>query len=96
MRYVLTSLLVLMAAVAMFATGCERLAQAPQESTPGGNDPSSYREDVAEVVVTAERPGWLMPEVVVCANQMPEVVVHASRAPVAVTLSALPPSEFVN
>ena len=94
MRYVLTSLLVLMAAVVLFATGCERVAQAPAD--PGKNDAGSYREDVAEVIVTAERPGWLMPEVVVCSGRMPEVVVHASWSPTPVTLSVLPSADFVN
>jgi len=96
MRYILTGLLILAAAVALFATGCERVAQAPDQRTPGDNDPTSYHEDVAEVVVTSERPGWLMPEVVVRSNQMPEVVVHASRVPAPLTLSELPSADFVN
>jgi hypothetical protein len=96
MRYILTGLLILTAAVALFAAGCERVAQAPDEQRPGDKDPCFYREDVAEVVVTGERPGWLMPEVVVSASLLPEVVVHASRVPAPVTLSALPPSDSVN
>ena len=60
----------------------------------GDNSVMSLRGDVPEVVVTAERPDWLMPEVVVSANRMSEVVVRASRSPVA--LSALPSSGFVN
>lgn len=46
--------------------------------------------------MTSERPGWLMPEVVVRSNQMPEVVVHASRVPAPLTLSELPSADFVN
>jgi hypothetical protein len=95
MRRLLTGSLILMAAVALLATGCERVAQAP-EQRPGDIDPYSYRQDVAEVVVTAERPGWLMPEVVASASQMPEVVVHASWSPSPVALSALPPAQSVN
>jgi hypothetical protein len=44
------------------------------------NPVMSLRGDVPEVVVTAERPGWLMPEVLVVANRMPEVVVRATSA----------------
>jgi len=40
----------------------------------------SRRGDVPEVVVTAERPAWVMPEVLVSANRMPEVVVRATSA----------------
>jgi hypothetical protein len=93
MKRILTGSLILMAAVALLATGCEKVAQAPDEQGPGDSYPGSYREDVAEVVVTAERPDWLMPDVVVCASEMPEVVVHAS---VPVALSALPSALSVN
>jgi hypothetical protein len=51
--------------------------------------------DVAEVVVTAERPGWLMPEVVVSANLMPEVVVYATWSPATVAAASRQAS-FVN
>ena len=94
MRYLLSGLLILAAAAAVVTAGGDNLARAPQERTAGNEDPSGYREDVAEVVVTAERPAWLMPEVVASASMMPEVVVHASWAPAA--LSALPSSAFVN
>jgi len=80
MRYILTGLLVLMAAVVLFATGCERVAQAPAD--PGKNDPGSYREDVAEVVVSA--------------SEMPEVVVYASWPSAPVALSALPSTLSAN
>lgn len=81
MRLVMTGSLILMAAVALLATGCDKQARAPKEWNPGEADPAGYREAVAEVVVTAERPAWLMPEVVVSANSMPEVVAHASWRP---------------
>jgi len=98
MRRLLTGSWILMAAVALLATGCEKVAEAPTGKT--GDSPSELGTrsemsdisvmsrrgtvpvlpgDVAEVVVTAERPAWLMPEVVTCASQMPEVVVYASR-----------------
>jgi len=96
MRYMLAGLLMLMTAVALLATGCGKVARAPVEQRPGEVDPYSYREDVAEVVVTAERPGWLMPEVVACAGQMPEVVIHASWSPSPVALSELPPALSAN
>jgi hypothetical protein len=96
MKRMLTGSLILMAAVALLATGCDNQARAPKEWNPGGNDPSGYREAVAEVVVTAERPASLMPEVVVSANQMPEVVVYASWAPAPVALSALPTGASAN
>jgi hypothetical protein len=92
----LTGSLILMAAVALLATGCEKVAQVPDEQGPGDNYPGSYREDVAEVFVTAPQPAWVMPEVVVRASQMPEVVVRAARVPAPVVLSALPPAQFVN
>ena len=90
MKNLLTGSLILMAAVALLATGCDNQAWAPKEWNPGEADPAGYREAVAEVVVTAERPAWLMPEVVVSANSMPEVVVHASwrQMPLAAATSA--------
>jgi hypothetical protein len=96
MRHLMTGSLVLMAAVALLATGCERVAQAPAEQRPGNSYPGSYREDVAEVVVTAERPGWLMPEVVACASQMPEVVVNAAWSATPVAVSVLRSARSVN
>jgi len=66
----------------------------PRFASTRGGTVSVLSGDVAEVVVTAERPAWLMPEVVASASMMPEVVVHASWAPAA--LSALPSSDFVN
>jgi hypothetical protein len=104
MRYMLTGLLILVAAIALLATGCERTALAPAgkagdsprfASTRGGTVPV-LPGDVAEVVVTAERPAGLMPEVVARANQMPEVVVHAAWSSVPLALSASPPAAFVN
>ena len=94
MKNLLTGSLILMAAVALLATGCDNQAWAPKEWNPGEADPAGYREAVAEVVVTAERPAGLMPEVVVRANLMSEVVAHASGAPV--ILSALPSVTSVN
>ena len=88
MKRLLTGSVILMAAVALLATGCDNQARAPKQWSPGENDPSGYREAVAEVVVTAERPAWVMPVVVVSANSMPEVVVLASWAPVAVAAPA--------
>jgi hypothetical protein len=94
MRHLMTGSLILMAAVALLATGCDNQARAPKEWTPGEADPAGYRDPVAEVIVTAERPAWMMPEVVVRANLMTEVVVHASAAPV--ILSALPSALYAN
>lgn len=94
MKRLLTGSVILMVAVALLATGCDNQARAPKEWTPGDKDPSMYREQVAEVVVTAERPANLMPEVVVSANSMPEVVVHASWCPLPVAISALPEAAF--
>jgi hypothetical protein len=96
MKSLLTGSLILMAALALLATGCERVAQAPDEQRPDNGYPGSYRVDVAEVVVTAERPGWMMPEVVARAGQMPEVVVNAAWSAAPVAVSALPPALPVN
>ena len=96
MRRLLTGSLMLMATVALLATGCDNQARAPKEWTPGDTDPAGYREPVAEVVVTAERPAWVMPEVVVSANQMPEVVVYAVWVPAPVALTAPPPALSAN
>jgi hypothetical protein len=96
MRSLLTGSLILMAAVALLATGCDNQARAPKEWAPQDAGPGTSRYNVAEVVVTAERPGWLMPEVVASANLMPEVVVYASWPPPPATLSALPAAAFVN
>jgi len=87
MKRMLTGSLMLMAAVALLATGCDNQARAPKEWNPGEADPAGYREAVAEVVVTAERPDWLMPEVVASANLMPEVVAHASWCPMPVAVT---------
>ena len=54
----------------------ERVASPPQERAARGTV-SVLPGDVPEVVVTAERPAGLMPEVVVRACWMPEVVVSA-------------------
>ncbi len=96
MRNLKTGLLILTAAVALLATGCDNQARAPKELAPQDAVPAMSQYNVAAVVVTAERPGWLMPEVVVSANLMPEVVVHASWAPAPVAISALPVPAFVN
>ena len=48
--------------------------------TPEAQAASAVLGDVPEVVVTAQRPGRLMPEVLVVANRMPEVVVRATSA----------------
>jgi len=48
--------------------------------TPDAQAASAMLGDVPEVVATAERPAWVMPEVVVGANRMPEVVVRATSA----------------
>ncbi len=58
----------------------ERVASPPQERAARGTVPV-LPGDVPEVVVTAERPAGLMPEVVVSANRMHEVVVRASGRP---------------
>ena len=94
MRYLLSGLLILAAAVALVTAGSDNLVRAPQERTSSYEDPTGYGEAIAEVVVTAERPAWVMPEVVVRANLMTEVVAHASAAPV--ILSALPSALYVN
>jgi hypothetical protein len=95
MRTLLSGLLILAAAAALVTVGSDNLARVPQERTSGNEDRSGYREAVAEVVVTAERPAWLMPEVVVSANSMPEVVVYASWSPPAVAATS-PQASFVN
>jgi len=92
MKSLITGSLILLAAVALLATGCDKAARAPEEWTPGSGNPSSYRGDATEVVVTAPRPAWVMPVVVVCANSMPEVVVHASWCPMPVAAVARPTS----
>jgi hypothetical protein len=89
----MTSSLVLLAAVVLLAAGCERVAQVPSDQRPRDNDANSDREDVAGVFVTAPQPAWVMPEVVVRASQMPEVVV---RAWTPVALSGLSSARFVN
>jgi hypothetical protein len=94
MRHLMTGSLILMAAVALLAVGCNNQARVPKGWTPTDTDPAGCRETVAEVIVTAERPAWVMPEVVVRANLMTEVVVHASAAPV--ILSALPSALYAN
>ena len=94
MRCLPSSPLILIATVVLPMTGCYSVAGAPEERMPGDRDSSSHFEDVAAVVVTAERPDWLMPEVAASANLMPEVAAHvwwASAVP-----SALPSSDFVN
>ncbi|MBN2466398.1 hypothetical protein JXD38_12330 [candidate division WOR-3 bacterium] len=79
-----------LALVALLATAGSRLGT---RSGLSDNPVMSRRGDVPEVVVTAERPDWLMPEVVVPANQIPEVVVRGSwpQSPVAFDVR---PSEF--
>lgn len=89
MRYLLFGLLMLMAAAALVTAGCRTMAQAPAGRAV------DYSGDVAEVVVTAERPARLMPEVVVRANRMPEVVVYASWSP-ATFAAATPQPSLVN
>lgn len=96
MRNLMTGLLMLTAAVALLATGCDNQARVPRGWTPQDASPGLEGANVAEVVATAERPDWLMPEVVVSANLMPEVVVYASWAPASVALSARPSPAFVN
>jgi hypothetical protein len=76
MRLLAGSLMTL-ALVALLATAGSRLGTRPGLSD---NPVMSGRGDVPEVVVTAERPDWLMPEVVVRVNRMPEVVVRATSA----------------
>ena len=80
MRCLLSGLLVLMAAVTLLTAGCENVARAPEERSPDDAEPADDNADVAAVVVTAERPAWLMPEVVARASLLPEVAAHASRA----------------
>jgi len=94
MRNLMTGSLILMAAVALLATGCDKQARAPKGWTPQDAGSGLDGTNVAEVVVTGGRPGWLMPEVVVSANLMPEVVVYASWAPAPVALSAPPAAAF--
>ncbi len=96
MRHLLTGSLILMAAVALLATGYDKETRAPKEWTPSTAGPGMEQYDIAEVVVTAERPAGMMPEVVASANLMPEVTVHASWVPAPVALSAPPSPAFVN
>ena len=88
MRHLITGSLTLLAAVALLATGCDNRGRAPEEWTAPNAGPGMSRYNLAEVVATAERSDWVMPEVVVSANLMPEVVVSASRVPAPVALSA--------
>ncbi len=85
----LTGSLIAVALVALLVAGGAEVVQAPAGKT--GDSPSEQRltccgtvpvlpGDVPEVVVTAERPAWVMPEVLVSANRMPEVVVRATSA----------------
>lgn len=89
MRYLLSGLLILVAAAALLTVGCQTMAQVPTGNT------ADYSGDVAEVVVTAERPPRLMPEVVVSANRLPEVGVYATWSP-ATLAAATPQASFVN
>lgn len=83
------SLFVFVAVVVLLTAGHAGVAR-----TPGAQSAAAGLGDVPEVVVTAERPAGLMPEVVVRANLMAEVVAHASRSTAA--LSALPSASSVN
>ncbi len=83
----LTSSLVAVVVGALLVAGGAGIAQAP--TGKAGTVPRSTRTcgtvpvlpgDVAEVVATAKRPAWVLPEVLVCANRMPEVVVRATSA----------------
>jgi|GEM_PF-1493322 len=110
MRYLLTGLLVLAAVAALVTagkigngysgpeTGCGNPAwdtiRIGDNSVMSPPD-MSLRGEVPEVVVTAERPAWLMPVVVVSANCMPEVVAYASWSPAAVA-GVGPQASFVN
>jgi predicted small secreted protein len=89
MRYLLFGLLVLVAAAALLTAGCQTMAEVPAGKA------ADHSGDVAEVVVTAERPARLMPEVLVTANLMPEVVVYATWSP-ATLAAASPLANFVN
>jgi len=80
----------LLAAAVLLVAGCNGSVRAKEERTPDDADPSNCAEAVAEVVATAERPAWLMPEVVVCANSMPEVVAHAAQRPLSVAALTRP------
>ena len=73
----LTSSLIAVVLVALLVAGGARLGT---RSGLTNNPVMSLRGDVPEVVVTAQRPGRLMPEVLVVANRMPEVVVRATSA----------------
>jgi len=88
MRYLLLGLLMLAAGTALLTAGCQTMAQVPTGNT------DDYSGDVAEVVVTAERPARLMSEVVVSANRLPEVVVYATWSPA--TFAATPQPSLVN
>ncbi len=70
----LTSSLVAVVVIALVVGG----ARLGTRSGSSDNPVMSRRGDVPEVVATAARPAWLMPEVLVCANRMPEVVVRAT------------------
>ena len=89
MKRLLNGSVMLLAAVALLATGCDSQVRVQKEWSPEENDPSSYRDAVAEVVVTAERPAGLMPEVMVIASAMPEVVVHATWCPMPVAVTTI-------
>ena len=71
----LTSSLMAVVLVALLAAGYAGIAR-----TPDAQAASAVLGDVPEVVATAERPAWVMQEVLVCANRMPEVVVRATSA----------------
>jgi hypothetical protein len=77
------SLFVFAAVVVLLTAGHAGVAR-----TPVARSATAGLGDVPEVVVTAERPAGLMPEVVVRANLMTEVVAYASRS--TAEFSALP------
>jgi hypothetical protein len=86
----LTSSLLAVALIVLLAAGCAGIARTPDAESGDSRGPlgtrsgasgitgMAVRGDVAEVLVTAERPDWVMPEVVVRANRMPEIVVRAT------------------
>ena len=86
MRYLLLGLPILVAGTVLLTAGCQTMAQ-----VPAGRD-VDYSGDVAEVVVTAERPARLMPEVVVSANRLAEVVVYATWSPATFAATTPQPS----
>jgi hypothetical protein len=57
------SLLVISVAATLFVADCKRAVETAGDTEK--NAARSHRPDVAEVVVTAARPAWVMPEVVV-------------------------------